>query len=33
VNKGGHLAALDDPVAFLQDIEEFVAAVKTKVEF
>ncbi|KAK3305588.1 Alpha/Beta hydrolase protein [Chaetomium strumarium] len=30
---GGHFAAFDDPVGFLQDIEDFVAVVKTKVEF
>ncbi|KAK4156497.1 putative epoxide hydrolase [Chaetomidium leptoderma] len=30
---GGHFASVDDPVGFLQDIEEFVAIVKTKVDF
>ncbi|KAK0710075.1 Alpha/Beta hydrolase protein [Lasiosphaeria miniovina] len=29
---GGHLAALEQPVAFLQDLEDFVAIVKTKIE-
>jgi hypothetical protein len=31
--QGGHFASLDDPAGFLQDIEEFVAIVKTKVTF
>ncbi|KAK4033180.1 putative epoxide hydrolase [Parachaetomium inaequale] len=30
---GGHFAAFDDPVGFLQDVEEFVAIVRTKVDF
>ncbi|KAL2194507.1 Alpha/Beta hydrolase protein [Corynascus similis CBS 632.67] len=30
---GGHLAAFDNPAGFLQDIEDFVAIVKTKVKF
>ncbi|KAM7192607.1 putative epoxide hydrolase [Naviculisporaceae sp. PSN 640] len=30
---GGHLAAVDEPEAFLADLEDFVAIVKTKVDF
>ncbi|KAM7215938.1 putative epoxide hydrolase [Rhypophila decipiens] len=30
---GGHFAALDEPEEFLQDLEEFVGIVKTKVDF
>ncbi|KAK4140956.1 putative epoxide hydrolase [Dichotomopilus funicola] len=31
--KGGHFAAFEEPEAFLKDVEDFVAIVKTKVEF
>ncbi|KAK0641335.1 Alpha/Beta hydrolase protein [Cercophora newfieldiana] len=30
---GGHFASVDDPAGLLQDIEDFVAIVKTKVKF
>jgi pimeloyl-ACP methyl ester carboxylesterase len=33
LKQGGHFASFDDPVGFLQDVEDFVAIVKTKVDF
>ena len=31
--QGGHFAALQEPAGFLEDIEDFVAVVKTTVSF